>query len=77
MEDTIKTAVEATTEATEKISFIAEHKEEIGYFVLGGITFLTVEKVVIPTTKKVFKKIKGKFSKKPVETTAEIVEIEE
>lgn len=78
MENTINTAVEAV-EAANKMGFnIPENKNVVIAFGAGVVTTIVVEKVVVPTGKKVVDKIKAKTGKKkPLETTAEVVEIEE
>lgn len=78
MENTINTAAEATIEAVNKINFRIPEPRELAIFGAGVATAIVVEKVVVPTGKKVVDKFVAKFGKKkPIETTAEIVEIEE
>ena len=77
MENTVNTVVEATN-AVNEIGFTMPDSRELAIFGAGVAATIVVEKVVIPTAKKVVVKFRDKFGKKkPIETTAEVVEIEE
>lgn len=77
MENTINTTIETTTEATKALGLTERDWRDLKWFALGIGSVMVTEIVLIPAGKKTVKWIKGKISKKPVETTAEIVEIEE